>query len=59
MTQYNSLSNSLLIKLSNSQVHKIKPAIKNKTEVILRLSLNMTGNSDNETAYPHKIIINK
>ena len=59
MTQYNSLSNSLLIKLSNSQVHKTKPAIKNKTEVILRLSLNMTGNSDNETIYPHKIIINK
>ena len=35
MTQYNSLN----VKLSNSQRNKLKSAIKNETEVVLRLSL--------------------
>ena len=34
MTQYN----SLYVKLSNSQLNKLKSAIKNETEVLLRLS---------------------
>ena len=42
MTQYNSLN----VKLSNSQLNKLKPAIKNETEVVLRLSSNMIYNSD-------------
>ena len=42
MAQYNSLN----VKLLNSQVDKLKSAIKNKTEVVLRLSSNMIGNSD-------------
>ena len=33
MTQYNSLN----VKLSNSQLNKLKLAIKNETEVVLRL----------------------
>ena len=33
MTQYNSLN----VKLSNSQLNKFKLAIKNETEVVLRL----------------------
>ena len=33
MTQYNSLN----VKLSNSQLKKLKSAIKNETEVVLRL----------------------
>ena len=37
MTQYNSLNG----KLSNSQLNKLKSAIKSKSEVILRLSSNM------------------
>ena len=37
MAQYNSLN----VKLSNSQIDKLKSAIKNKTEVVLRLSSNM------------------
>ena len=41
MTQYNSLN----VKLSNSQPNKLKSAIKNESEVALRLSSNMTGNS--------------
>ena len=48
MTQYNSLN----VKLSNSQLNKFKSAIKNETEVVLRLSSNMIG--DNETNFPHK-----
>ena len=49
MTQYNSLN----IKLSNSQLNKLKSAIKNETEVVLRLSSNMIGNSDDETNFSH------
>ena len=51
MTQYNSLN----VKLSNSQLNKLKSAIKNETEVVLRLSSNMTG--DNETNFPHKLLL--
>ena len=41
MTQCNSLN----VKLSNSQFGKLKSAIKNETDVVLRLSSNMIGNS--------------
>ena len=51
MAQYNSLN----VKLSNSQLNKLKPAIKNETEVVLRLSPNMTGN--NETNFLHKSLL--
>ena len=51
MTQYN----SLYVKLSNSQVNKFKSAIKNETEVVLRLSSNMIR--DNETNFPHKLLL--
>ena len=53
MTQYNSLN----VKLSNSQLNKFKPAIKNENEVVLRLSSNITG--DNKTNFPHKLLIDK
>ena len=49
MTQYN----SLIVKLSNSQLNKLKSPIKNKTELDLRLSSNMIG--DNETNFPLKL----
>ena len=45
MAQYNSLN----IKLSNSQFDKLKSAIENETEVVLRLSSNMVG--DDETSF--------
>ena len=51
MTQYNSLN----VKLSNSQLNKLKSAIKNETEVVLRLSSNMNG--DSETNFPHKLLL--
>ena len=51
MTQNNSLN----LKLSNSQLNKFKSAIKNKNEVVLRLSSDMIG--DNETIFPHKLLL--
>ena len=52
MTQYNSLN----VKLSNSQPNKLMSAIKNKTEIILILSSNMIGNSDDETNFSHELL---
>ena len=40
MTQYNSLN----VKLSNSQLNKLKSAVKNETDVVLRISSGMVGN---------------
>ena len=51
MTQYNSLN----VKVSNSQLNKLNLAIKNETEVVWRLSCNMTD--DNETNFPRKSLI--
>ena len=53
MTQYNSLN----IKLSNSQFNKSKSAVKNETDVVLRLSSNMIGDSDDEVNFPHKLLL--
>ena len=51
--QYNRLN----VKMSNSQLNKLKSAIKNETDVILRLLSNMIGNSDDETNFPHKLLL--
>ena len=51
MTQCNSLN----VKLSNSELSKLKSTIKNESEVVLRLSLNMIGN--NETNFPHELLL--
>ena len=53
MTQYNSLN----VKLSNSQLNKLKSAIKNETKIILRLSSNVIGNSGYETNFPYKLLL--
>ena len=53
MTQYNSLN----VKLSKSQLNKLKSAIKKETDVILRLSSNMISNSDDETNFSHKLLL--
>ena len=53
MTQYNTLN----VKLSNSQLNKLKLAIKNETEVISKLSSNMIGNSNDETNFPHELLL--
>ena len=53
MTKYNSLN----VKLSNSRLNKLKSAIKNETDVVLPLSSNMVGNSDDETNFPYKSLL--
>ena len=53
MTQYNSLN----VKLSNSQLSKLKAEIKNETDVVLRLSSNMIENSDDNTNFPHELLL--
>ena len=53
MTQCNSLN----VKLSNSQLSKLKSAIKNETDVVLRLSSNMIGNSGDSTNFPHELLL--
>ena len=53
MTRYN----TLIVNLSNSQLNKIKSGIKNGTEVTLNFSLNVVGDSNNETDFPHKLLL--
>ena len=48
-------NNSLNVNLSNSRLNKLKSAIKNKTEIVLRLSSNMI--SDDETNFLHKLLL--
>ena len=51
MIQYKSLN----VKLLYSQLNQFKWAIKNETEVVLRLPSNMI--SDNEINFPHKLLL--
>ena len=57
MSQYNILN----VKLSNSQLDELKQAIKNETEVLLRLSFlrlssNIIVNSDDKFNFPQKLV---
>ena len=53
MTQYNSLN----VRLSISQLNKLKSAIKNDTDVVLRISSGMVGNSNDNINFPHKLLL--
>ena len=53
MTQYNTLN----LKLSNSQLNKLKSAIKNGTELTLNLSPNIVRDSNDENNFPHKFLL--
>ena len=53
MTQYNTLN----VKLSNSQLNKLKFAIKNRNEVTLNLSSNIVGNSKDENNFPLNLLL--
>ena len=53
MTQYNILD----VKLTNSQLNKLKSGIKNYTEVTLNLSSNVIGDSNDKTHFPHKLLL--
>ena len=53
MTQYNSLN----VKLSNSQLNKLKSSIKNETDAVLRISSNIVSNSNDDTNFPHELLL--
>ena len=53
MTQYNTLN----VKLSNSQINKLKSGIKNGTEVTLKISSNIVGGSNDEDNFPHNLLL--
>ena len=53
MTQYNRAN----VKLSTSQLNKLKPTIKNEKDVVIRLSLNMIGDSNDKTNFPHELLL--
>ena len=53
MTQYNNLN----VKLSNQQLDKLKSGIQNGTEVTLKISSNIIGDSNDENNFPHKFLL--
>ena len=53
MTQYNILN----VKLSNSQLNKLKLSIKNETDVVLRISPNMVTNSNDNTNFLQELLL--
>ena len=53
MAQYNSLN----VRLSNSQLNKLNSATKNETKVVLRLSSNTIGDSDDKINFPHELLL--
>ena len=48
---------SLNVKLSNSQINKLKSANKNEIQVVLKISSNMIGNRDDKTNFRHKLLL--
>ena len=53
MTQYNTLN----VILSNSELNKLKSGIKNGTEVPLKLSSNVVGDSNDENIFLYKLLL--
>ena len=53
MIQYNRVN----VKLSTSQLNTLKSAIKNENDVLIRLSLNMIGDPNDKTNFPHELLL--
>ena len=53
MTRYNTLN----VKLSNSQLNRLKPRMKDGTEVSLKISLTVVGDSNDENNFPHNLLL--
>ena len=53
MTQYNRVN----VKLSRPQLNKLKAATKNEIKVVIRLSPNMIGNSNDEADFLHELLL--
>ena len=55
MIQYNTLN----VRLSNSQLKKLKSGIENGSEVTLNLSSNVLSYSNHQSSFPYKLLWNK
>ena len=53
MTQYKALN----VKLSNSQLNKLKSRIKNGTEITLKILSNVIGDSNDENNLSHRLLL--
>ena len=53
MTQYNTSN----VKLSKSQLNKLKSGIKNRSEVTLKLSSDAAGDSNDDINFPYKLLL--
>ena len=53
MTQYNRVN----VKLSTSQLNKLKSTIKNENDVVIRLSRSMIGDSNDKGNFPHESLL--
>ena len=53
MTQYNRVN----VELSTSQLNKLKSAIKNENDAVIRLSPNMIGDSNDKGNFPHELLL--
>ena len=53
MTHYKTLN----VKLSNLQLNKLKSGIRNNTEVTLKISSNVIGDSNDENNFLHKLLL--
>ena len=54
---HNFIFHTFNIKLSNSQLNKLKSRIKNGTEVTLKISSNVLGDSNDENNFPHNLLV--
>ena len=45
------------VKLANSQLNQSKSGIENSAEVTLRLSSNVVGDYNDDTDFPHKLLL--
>ena len=53
MTQYNRVN----VKLSTSQLNKLKYAIKKENDVVIRLSLTMIGDFNDKGNFPYELLL--
>ena len=53
MAQHNALN----VKLSNPQHKKVKSGIKHGTEITLKISSNVVGDSNDENKFPHTLLL--
>ena len=53
MTRYNRVN----VKLSRPQLNKLKAAIQNENDVVITLSPNMIGDSNDKTNFPHELLL--